>query len=286
MGLWRALGFRETPFARPPGGHRVFARFWPEMTALVCCLVFFAVMFLRAPRWGDAITCGAGVTYAVAALALLFIPVALASMTWSTESARGTMESLLLTPVSRYKIAWLRFWGLAFPVLRMYLYVLPVYICVSGGELSNNMQDFDDWPLQLAAIFSPKFLMIAMAIDDCDGWHALAVIAMLLKAVNDLGITLFAVGVGYYVSSRIRSVGGAIALSYGIVIAALWTLMAADAWAAILIGITAGAEELAFGVGGAIGFVLSLLRYMLCPVLVHLVAAKFDRYALGRQARA
>jgi hypothetical protein len=262
------------------------------MTALVCYFIFFVVVLLYVTledreyrHWRDAICFGGGVAYALGALALLFFPVALAAMSWSGEHARRTIDSLMLTPVGRPGIVWSRFWGLVFPVLRMYLYLVPFYIVISGGEFANEMSGSRGWQAFLVCVMSPKFVMIVMAMVDSDGWRLIAVVGILLKAMNDLGITLYSLGVAYYVSARIRSVGKSVALSYAIVVVSLWTVMAADTWV-IFIGqnLNCGMDE-SFMVGGMVGCVLAMIRFILPFVLVLLVANRFDRYAMGRQAR-
>jgi hypothetical protein len=296
----RIRALMATPFARPPGRRSVWARFAPEWCAGVVYLTFGASiqvtldMGYRLP-FMDAMV----VAYLAAGLLLLVVPVGQMAAAWAGERDLGTMDSLLLTPAAPGKLVRGRFWSLALPWLRFFVWLLPLYGMQAqvgmSADPSAHLHDF----AFLSSVYAlgSKPLLAAMLWDMAGrsaihsvAWGAMLTLVRILKDLLDLALVL---SVAYYISIRVARSSRAVFLAYTMIpcvvvtaagLADLLLLGAMFSRRALreLIG-WAPVKAQIFGAYAVISVLVVAAEAVIVWLLLRRVVRNFDAWALGEK---
>ncbi len=302
----------RAPFARTPGRRRWPKRFAPELCAVAVYVVMVTIFVLRCLRevnvkgelfvevWAEVLQISAGIGYALAGTILLIAPVLACALAFAAERSRGTLESMMLTPLEGRRVAWGRYLNAVTPWLRFFLWTLPVYMLLAGSEaVSDPVNSFRwDWggvALYVFSAFCPKPIFVAVVVGLARSagpvmkWSLAGGCSVLLRFVNDISIFVFATGAAFFCSVRARTTARAL-LGALLVLGALLTVLAADTWmvvGAAMIHEGLGLRfdmDIAFGLYIAAVLPVMLLRFGLGALLVHRAVRNFERYALSERS--
>jgi len=210
------------------------------------------------------------------------------------------MEALVLTPLERRRLVWSRFWALASPWLRFFAYMLPLYFLIAGSSWMQDagaLDSADRYTLWLLGSFAAKPLAVwqlllhaSMSLEGYPeyAWSIGSVALTALRMLSDASVFVFVAGCAYYISARARNFRWAITAGYLLIPLALCTVLALDTWWSMSWWLdfhyvpleTTGFEGIHafFAVGGLVA------RFGIGLSAVHLVARKFDYYALGKKS--
>jgi hypothetical protein len=303
------------PFARPPGRRSALARFAPEICAGAVWLVFLLVCLLadsssRFPgRFGPAdsspalvlISKASAAAYGLSWLLLIFLPIRAGAAAWAGERDREAMEALVLTPLDHRRLALGRFWHVLTPWLRLVLYLVPLYMLMANGSvlrelLAHLQRDAPEWIVLMAYAPRPYFASTQWATASFSFWPAgggeaplllWRVLLMGLRLLDDLSVFVFAVGAGFYISTRLKTTRRALLVSQLVVLGGMLTVMVPDLWLVAILGMVAG-------VTGSDGRTLMLLfgaaataamagRYLAGCLAIRAAVRNFDAYAVGEK---
>jgi hypothetical protein len=297
------------PLSAPPGK----SGRWLRRTPIICVALIYAVWlattlitYIAFYDFGEIATAGQSVVigglwaYGVAGVLLMLLPAAMTASVLAHERDRGTMEALVLTPVDRERLSRGRFWCAAWPWLRVFLWLLPVYLClsigVSGffGSSQISMSGTKEYlGFSVAYVFVPKFyacMFAGMGLSLGPGMPCWELVLTVLRISRDMIDVMVALGISYYFSARMRRGVHAMLLSMVTVPACMLTLFLAPEWAAVLIATLAAATR-SFGGRPPMevfvtlyalgGIAVSSFELWFCFVLLRRVSRRFDEYAVG-----
>jgi hypothetical protein len=278
--LRRIRELMATPFARPPGRRKFLARYDPEVRAAVVYAVAVAVAWAL---WREqfALEVAAAVAYLLAGLVLWASPAAQAANALAGETEADTAEALVLTTVDRSELAWGRFAHLAWPWLRLLLWLLPLYAVMACALARLSPGDEAVYEATLAAM-GPKPIAIAMLRDDwSEGGRfqpAFGALLIAFRLAKDTLDVLTLVAIGYWVSGAFRSARRAMVIAGTLGPVLMCTVFLADLWLAVLV--RSGLEWSALAGATYILAGQAMLAFQ-CLVIwwcVSRVARNFDRY--------
>jgi len=291
------------PLALPPGRGGVWLRRLPKVVlgmvyglGFIVFAVALVVMIANdvEQAWWRSLALGTVCAYLMFGLLLLLLPAVVTATVLSFERDRGTMEAVVLTPMWHDEIARGRFWHAAWPWLRLFVWMLPVYL-VMAVSLGGTMQRMDGRELaglSVAYLFVPKFyvtIFTGMGIESGPGVPCWTLILVMLRALRDIIDLMAVLGISYYFSARMWRGVHAIILSMVTVPALMASLFLAPEWL-MMVTMTVWSFT---RIGGAppmtlfmtlyaiAGVSVCVLQLWMCSALVRRVARSFDRYALG-----
>jgi hypothetical protein len=226
----------RTPLARPPGRRGVL-RFAPEIAAAVTYSAALLVLVLAEMQGqphhlklavATGLTVGAFLTFAAA--------LAAASRALARERDLGTMEALLLASPDHRALVRGRFWCVTVPWLRLFVYLLPLYLALAGSDLLLDATGgADALVLSVFSAFSSRLNFLYMLFYNrldlsWDNVHAWGLFLTLLRWANHASVFLFTAAAAYWISARARNSAGALLLSCVAVPASLTTLLGIHEW--------------------------------------------------------
>ena len=155
-----------------------------------------------------------------------------ASRALARERERGTLEALLLASVNRETLIRGRFWCVTVPWLRLFAYLLPLYLILTATDLLKAGASGPDALICSAfSAFSSRFNLlfllmvnrVGLAWDNVRIWGGFLV---LIRWLNHVSVFLFAAAASYWISARARSATAALLISAIVVPVALASFLA------------------------------------------------------------
>jgi len=316
-----------TPFARPPGRRGLWARFAPEWCAGLIYLTAAVIVVSSGHRLltvkhyefstaaADVLQVSAGVGYTLFGIVILFLPMIAAASTLAAERSRGTMEALVLTPIEGRRICLGRLLCVAGPWLRLFLWVLPIYIVIAGSQAVGeqverrdkwasvhspameerpaiDVRDHAGWRWAVGAFIpnvfmGPRTAEVGHRRDSHLCWTPSGAILTAVRFLNDLSIFLFVSAGAYLCSLWFRSLAGALVAAWLLAWGALATVLAADIWGIVAIALMYRFDWLEYAKSDRLRDFyymiaapsLMFLRFLLALACVRLAAGKFDAWA-------
>ncbi len=293
------------PLALPPGKSAK----WLRRTPMVCAGVIYGTWFVTSlvvfilmhandenqAAW-KSLASGAIAAYLMFGLILLLLPAAVTATVLASERDRGTMEAMVLTPSWHDEIARGRFWHAAAPWLRLFLWMLPMYlmlgVCCSG--MYEQMSGKDTLGMSVALMFVPKFYVAAISgfgLTQSPGVPCGSLLVIGLRMLRDVIDLMVALSVAYYFSARMWRGVHAVLLSMVTVPALMLSIFMAPEWfTALIMAIFAATSwlrnavqiEVIITLYAIAGVLICVLQVWMCSALIRRVAKRFDAYALGQ----
>lgn len=275
----------RAPLARPPG-----RRSWPRRLAPeICAFAVYGTLLALLIR--EAMGGASLISFGLAGLLLVLVPVGIGALALARERDHGTLDALLLTTASRRELVLGRFWRLVAPWLRLFLYLLPLYILIGcSGLFADAHKGSEKEILSFFCVFSHNFNFLYVSLR----WgyfhtggapHPWGIFLALLRWLNDFSIFMFAAAAAFHISARARSTGRAVLLAYLLVPLALGTVLGLHAWwVGANIWNVLDVEIAIMTTRYAVLAVGSLAgRILLTWLLLRRTARNFDWYALGER---
>ncbi len=297
------------PLSAPPGK----SGRWVRRAPLICVGVVYAVWLVATALTyltvhglgamagvGHSLAVGGVFAYGVGGLLLMLLPPAITAGVLAHERDSGTMEALVLTPLDRDRLARGRFWHAAWPWLQVFLWLLPVYLCLGlgvsgifGAVRSGTSGTKEFMGLSVAYVFVPKIyacMFAGMGLSEGLAIPCWGVILTLLRICRDMIDVMAALGISYYFSARMHRGVHAMLLSVVTVPACMLTIFLAPEWISVGVMIIVAFGQRygsTFAVEAAVtlyalgGIAMSCFELWLCFALVRRVSRRFDEYAVG-----
>jgi len=297
--IGRIRELMRAPLARPPGRRGWLRRLAPEICALavygtlLALLIWWEAVWPRIWAQGETLGRAVLMAYGLAGVLMILAAIGTGVLALARERARGTLDALLLTTADRRKLVLGRFWCLVAPWLRLFLYLLPLYVIMSCSDLFRDAhRDPEKEIVSLFCVFSHNFNLLFIALrynyySTGGGPHPWSIFLALLRWLNDFSIFLFAAAAAFHSSARVRSTGRALLLAYLLVPLALGTVLGLHAWwvAAIKIWglLPTPREWIATAIYALLAVSSLAFRIRLTWLLLGRTARNFDWYALGER---